>query len=725
MNLFEARPALSRFLGPDKLTRGHELRLHGHPDGARRAAGRPGAGARHPRLLLRLRHLPAAAAARPVDLGAAPHRPPAACTSTAATPWTTRPSGCAWSTGATPTAASACAASAPSTSPCRGRCWPRDTTEDAAGTGNAIERVLDGSQTIRQVRPTLIVLYRLVDEEAIPDVPQHAAGRPEPGGPGARRLRLPGAGHVRQPARRGRAVEQADQHRPARDQLPGDRRLRGAVVPPPVQGGAHGPAASCAWAGGRCERPPTFALVGSLALAALGLAPARAAIGPPAAPGRSRASGWRSAPAATPPRWSATRSRRRTTRGEPVQAQGDAGFTRAGGVPTSQRLVVVADLAVRPRRQAQPLLRAAVRPPAGAARRAGRAGPGRGRATPEITAAQPTSSPTARTCVVGVEGLAGAGRPGGRLRRLDGHRPLGGRRRRAAHALTATFGHGLPFVYFEASGGAAVVDLPQGRRGGGVRRAARAPWASPSPGGPTALFAPARRHLDPATGDRRLRSDLRGRRYFSVAAAARRPPGHPGPLPQARLRLRHRGAGLVALRRAARRAAHHLRLSRPASATAAPALRDRAAGGAVPAPVEAPGPRPRRAPATPRPRGPMKLLAGDQLRDPAAASAGVLPVLPSARRAAAASTRTRWPRRCGRPPGPTICSPRAWTAPGARYWTGKSLRTGRAAGLAGRPGRRDRGARRTWSRRCKRVLEDWFDGADARTCSTTTGPGPR
>jgi hypothetical protein len=47
-----------------------------------------------------------------------------------------------------------------------------DTTEDRRGAGNGVVRVLDESQSIRQIRPTLIALYRLVDEEAIPDVPR-------------------------------------------------------------------------------------------------------------------------------------------------------------------------------------------------------------------------------------------------------------------------------------------------------------------------------------------------------------------------------------------------------------------------------------------------------------------------------------------------------------------------------------------------------------------------
>jgi hypothetical protein len=47
-----------------------------------------------------------------------------------------------------------------------------DTTEDRRDASFRVERVLDSSQTIRQWRPTFIGLYRLVDEEAIPDVPR-------------------------------------------------------------------------------------------------------------------------------------------------------------------------------------------------------------------------------------------------------------------------------------------------------------------------------------------------------------------------------------------------------------------------------------------------------------------------------------------------------------------------------------------------------------------------
>jgi hypothetical protein len=48
-----------------------------------------------------------------------------------------------------------------------------DTTEDRRGAGGAIVRVIDRVQTIRQLRPTVVLLYRFIDEEAIPDVPKN------------------------------------------------------------------------------------------------------------------------------------------------------------------------------------------------------------------------------------------------------------------------------------------------------------------------------------------------------------------------------------------------------------------------------------------------------------------------------------------------------------------------------------------------------------------------
>ncbi len=47
-----------------------------------------------------------------------------------------------------------------------------DSTEDRRGVGGDIVRVLDQAQVIRQVRPTFVLLYRLLDEEAIPDLPR-------------------------------------------------------------------------------------------------------------------------------------------------------------------------------------------------------------------------------------------------------------------------------------------------------------------------------------------------------------------------------------------------------------------------------------------------------------------------------------------------------------------------------------------------------------------------
>jgi hypothetical protein len=48
-----------------------------------------------------------------------------------------------------------------------------DTVEELRDASNAIVPGLDPSQTVRQVRPTVIGLYRIVDDEAIPDVPKN------------------------------------------------------------------------------------------------------------------------------------------------------------------------------------------------------------------------------------------------------------------------------------------------------------------------------------------------------------------------------------------------------------------------------------------------------------------------------------------------------------------------------------------------------------------------
>jgi hypothetical protein len=47
-----------------------------------------------------------------------------------------------------------------------------DTVEDRRDASNAIVHGLDTSQSVRQLRPTVIGLYRIVDDEAIPDVPR-------------------------------------------------------------------------------------------------------------------------------------------------------------------------------------------------------------------------------------------------------------------------------------------------------------------------------------------------------------------------------------------------------------------------------------------------------------------------------------------------------------------------------------------------------------------------
>ena len=84
-----------------------------------------------------------------------------------------------------------------------------DTTEDRRDPGSAIVRVLDRAQTIRQVRPTFVLLYRLVDEEAIPDLPRTPLAGLNLVIPVRADFAYQGHRHVRQRAGRGRAVEQA------------------------------------------------------------------------------------------------------------------------------------------------------------------------------------------------------------------------------------------------------------------------------------------------------------------------------------------------------------------------------------------------------------------------------------------------------------------------------------------------------------------------------------
>jgi hypothetical protein len=170
INLFEAHPAVSRFLGPDKLTLGMNyvyMQIPTIPGGKLedRVRARSIRAFYADYAIYRQLLLP--------DWATRELRrtPPAACTSTAATPWTTRPSASGWSTAATAYGGSACAASGRFDFTVQGTLLSSDTVEDSRDAGDAIFHGLDTSQTVRQLRPTVIGLYRLVDDEAIPDVP--------------------------------------------------------------------------------------------------------------------------------------------------------------------------------------------------------------------------------------------------------------------------------------------------------------------------------------------------------------------------------------------------------------------------------------------------------------------------------------------------------------------------------------------------------------------------
>ena len=126
--------------------------------------------------------------------------------------------------------------------------------------------------------------------------------------------------------------------------------------------------------------------------------------------------------------------------------------------------------------------------------------------------------------------------------------------------LTATFGHGLPFAYFEASGGPALIDLDRGGRGRGLRREP----GQPGPHGgrpPLRPLRPHRRHLDPrARQPARPQRPARPRHPGCLFGRhpPRRPSGHLGPFSPPRLRLRDRHARGLAIRRRPGRPAHHL-----------------------------------------------------------------------------------------------------------------------------------------------------------------------
>ena len=239
------------------------------------------------------------------------------------------------------------------------------------------------------------------------------------------------------------------------------------------------------------------------------------------------------------------------------------------------------------------------------------------------------------------------------------------------------------------------------------------------------VFAPTGASLDPAGRRPPAAQRPAGPALLLGGAAARRPAGHPGPLPQARLRLRHRRAGVLALRpgqRAELRTTFALQDHR--RATAARRMATTPLVALYPHQWKNLG----------RDLGPRQLSLPARADEAAGRRPASRPACPSGAccrccpRAAADGNGfeagRRWPPRCGPPPGPTTCSPRAWTAPGAP--TGPASRCSGCRCWPGWPSR--------WARpRCasnlvaalKRRARGLVRRADARTCSITTGPGPR
>ncbi len=272
-------------------------------------------------------------------------------------------------------------------------------------------------------------------------------------------------------------------------------------------------------------------------------------------------------------------------------------------------------------------------------------------------------------------------------------------------SLTATFGHGLPFVYFEAGGGPALIEP-----GGAVSVFAESPGSLGImvAGRAYGLFAPAGAVWTRSDGDRHIESDLMGRAARGVFSVALLPEATGAAL--ARFR-RHAFAFVtdtrVSWRYQAETAALHTTF------TVATTSRDPAAP-ADAGPLLALYPhqwknlgRDLGPAAYPSPRGAMKLLAasGFSTRMP---FGGILPVLPLPPEGAfEKSTLAGHVRAAARaddlfPPG----------LEGTRgsYWTGKSLlRVALLAWLAEQVG--ETAVRARLVRGLQHTLEDWFDGA--------------
>jgi hypothetical protein len=406
-------------------------------------------------------------------------------------------------------------------------------------------------------------------------------------------------------------------------------------------------------------------------------------------------------------------------KGERVTPKVTAGFVESGAVPTSNdwwsSLIWQFDRAGKANPYSEPLFAhplALKALPGGL----GLGGPG----APEVTG-RTFFFPYHQDLRVGVEGLEAAsarvasyddwmvtarwehdgGAPG------DGRAPAAGR-----PSLTASFGHGLPFAYFEATAGAAIVELPAEAAVVVFAEAAGAMGFTVA-GRPYGLFAPGGATWTRGAGNKRLRSDLGGRRYFSAAAL---PDARPGTF----ARFRKHAFAFVTGTRVSWQ--YDERKAELRTTFTVQAVKRDPAPGAEATPLLALYPHQWKklgkaagqagksdlwAQSFPSPRGPMKLLAGDSF-ETRLPFGGVMPVLPRPSEggdfdAGDLASQVRAAARAD------DLFPKGLDGTRGTYWIGKSLqRVSLLAWLAEQVGEAE--ARDKLVGALKVVLEDWFDG---------------